>query len=374
MRNIADQKAKQKVESPSTTNNPVDEYQQLFNSFPTYSWDDIENYKHDPKDDLVGTKGLGLISRGGSFMLIGPTGHGKSVLMQQWAVCMAAGIPILGRIAVHKTMKILYYQSDNQLSDMHIDFPSIREHLNVKKDILRQNLIVKRVYSIAGPLLGELLKRDVAKHKPEMIIMDNYQSFIEGDINSTGVFQDWKAAVEPVMGRHGAALVVVAHTTKKTQMDTKMAVEPGDSVYLAAGTAALSNWVRTSAWLCMDGGATNPGKYKLVLGKNWQRAGLGKMDTGMPIRDLKIEHSHDFLKPHWRLSDNQNPNIIIKQNSRDRLLKAYKTNPTLTHDQYAEGVGVSRPLITKMIKELKKDGSITGKEKVEYLARVAGKK
>lgn len=349
--------------------------QEFDNLYPTYSWDDIENYKHNADDDLVGTKGLGLISKGGSFMLIGPTGHGKSVMMQQWAVSMAAGISILGKIEVHQAIKILYYQSDNQLSDMHIDFPSIREHLKVSKECLKKNLIVRRVFSESGSRLKAILEYDIKKHKPNMVIMDNYQSFIDGDINSTGVFQEWRMAVEPMMSKYKIALIVVAHTTKKTQYDNKNVINPSDSVYLASGTAALANWVRTSAWLSMDAQAP-VGFYKLVLGKNWQRAGLGKDAAGSPIRELKVEHSRNFLTPYWSLSDNQGPTPRIKDNSYEKVVKLYKENPLWSHEDLGKSVYpvIERTTVCKHLKRAKEEGLITGNERKEAKVRATAEK
>jgi hypothetical protein len=326
--------------------------------YPTYSWDDIEGYVHNPADDLVGTKGLGLISKGGSFMLIGPTGHGKSILMQQWAVSMAAGIKILGRIEVHKPLKILYYQSDNQLSDMHIDLTSIREHLGVSKDTLRKNLVMKRIFSVSGLELHTILEADVIKHKPDILIMDNYQSFIDGDINSTEVFQEWRMAVEPIMSKYKMAVIIVAHTTKKTQYDNKNVINPSDSVYLASGTAALANWVRTSAWLSIDNDAP-VGCYKLVLGKNWQRAGLGMDKSDNPIRDLKIEHSRNFLKPHWTLSEQQ-VGIRVNNATFDRVVKMYKEHPEMKPAELGKSLfpPIERSVVAKYLIKAEKEGLI----------------
>lgn len=326
--------------------------------YPTYSWDEIENYVHNPADDLVGTKGMGLISRGGSFMLIGPTGHGKSILMQQWAVSMAAGIPILGKIAVHKPMKILYYQSDNQLSDMHIDLTSIREHLGVSKEVVRKNLVIRRIFSESGSRLKDILEMDVQKHHPDILIMDNYQSFIDGDINSTQVFQEWRMAIEPIMSKYKMAVIIVAHTTKKTQYDSKTVINPSDSVYLASGTAALANWVRTSSWLSIDSDAPT-GCYKLVLGKNWQRAGLGVDKSDNAIRDLKIEHSRNFLKPHWLLSELQ-IGIRIKDTTYDRVVKMFKDHPDLKPADIGKAIfpPIDRSVVSKYLTKAEKDGLI----------------
>lgn len=329
-------------------------------TYPVYSWDDITAHKHNPKHDIMGAKGLSLLFEGGSLVIIGPTGHGKSVATQQMAAGIATGTKVFDAIEVHRAVGVMYYQSDNDIDCIQMDLTSIASQLKLNQKLLRENLHIRRIQSICGVQLRDALARDIQRFNAKVVVIDNYQSFISGDINSTEVFQEWRMAVEDVQRAFGVAVITVAHTTKKTQYESKDVVDPRDSVYLASGTAALSNWVRSSMWLSLVHGDFV--QYNMIFGKNAARAGL-RNEKGEVVRNLVLKHSRDPMKPFWHKAENQN-SVVRGTNADADILKVYKSNPRLTHDEIANLVQPprDRSTVCRVLKRFIKEGKITGLE------------
>ena len=94
----------------------------LLVQYPSWTLKTLRNLKMDPSRIIAGN---GFLRRGASTLLTGGTGIGKSVMVEQWAICLAAGLPLLGRIAVPKKCRVFYMGSQNDPETLKRDCASI---------------------------------------------------------------------------------------------------------------------------------------------------------------------------------------------------------------------------------------------------------
>ncbi len=215
--------------------------------FPALRLDDLQNYTTPPDYSLAGD---GWIRRGAGCLFTGGTGLGKTVLANQIAVSLAAGIKILGCIPVHGAYRIEYIGAENDEETLKRDFLSIIKHAKGKPcpALVQANLHIHHVYGLAGAGFSAWLADQTKKTRPDLIIIDPYQAYLPGqtDINSTASFLSFIQPVNQIIRDNNCALLLVAHTPKPKDRESWTARE---SVYMAAGTSAISNWARTSAEL-----------------------------------------------------------------------------------------------------------------------------
>jgi hypothetical protein len=307
-------------------------------NFPTYTWKDLKAFKLDPKKHLAGN---GFLKKGAATLLTGGTGIGKSVLAEQIAACVAAGSPILEKISVKKPSRVLYVQAENDDEVLSRDFKSIAKTLKLNQTLLGKHLRIIHAFGIGGSDFGLWLDEIIAgaSKQPDLVVVDPYQSYVGSvNINDSTSFLSWREEVEKVMKRLDFALLLVAHTPKPKDTKKWTVLE---SVYLAAGTSALANWVRTSCELTLSD--EQRFIFKLRFGKNVRSTGL--MEGKKHLRDLFIEHSHDVDMPFWHLADQQIG--IIKASTEEMIRDARRIHPDWSQRDVAKFVKRSRSTIAK---------------------------
>jgi energy-coupling factor transporter ATP-binding protein EcfA2 len=311
--------------------------------FPILRYGDLQSYKPNPVDTLAGE---GWIRRGACLMITGGTGDGKSVLVEQLATFLSAGVSFFG-ITIKQAWRVLHVQVENDIETLQRDFVSIVKHAKGKRGIcpvlVHANLKVQHVYGISGKGFATWLESRVKASRPDVIVIDHYSGYAEGDLNSTETFRAWKTPIENMLHEYGCALVLVAHTPKPRDRESYTARQ---SAYLAAGSSAISNWARTSAELTGNG---PDGCYRLRFGKNAERTGLQK-PTGAVLRDLYVKHSGDRHNPYWILSDDQVE--APKGKYASEISQAISENPQDSYREIAKKVGCSPASVCRHLKQL----------------------
>lgn len=307
--------------------------------FPRITFHDLQTFKPNPMDHIAGN---GCLRLGAGTLLTGGTGLGKSVLAEQIAVSVAAGVPFFG-IQIRRACPTLYISAENDIETLQRDIISIQKHHPEKACplLLQANLCFHHVYGLAGESFAAWFESHVIAFKPKLAIIDPYQSFLGGtaDINNTSTFFEFIRPVDTIIKRHGCALLLVAHTTKPRDRESWTARE---SVYMAAGSSAISNWCRASCELteCPE----YDGRFRLRFGKNAERHGMVD-ESGRVIRDLFMEHSGNVKEPFWKLSDSQTE--PSKSEYRDKVCELAIDSPSLSYREIAEKLGCAVGTVSK---------------------------
>lgn len=310
--------------------------------YPRYTLDHLKAFKPNPADHIAGD---GWIRRGASCLLTGGTGYGKSVIGEQAAVCVSAGMDIkcCGGIHVPQPRRVIYMAAEQDEETLKRDVLAIIEHTGADESLVNENLLFVHHWGEDADRLGDWLRSNVIAHAADMIVVDPYDAYCgEVDKNSSESFFKFRRQVQPVMSELGCALLLVAHTTKPRDPKGWSA---RDSVYSAAGTASLANWVRTSCEL------SNPNpdqdhRYRLRFGKNAERTGMVD-DNGYVLRDVYVERSGDPSRPFWCMSDDQSDKRNTGSKIQQQIIELATLHPSMSYGEIAAEVGCSKGSVSK---------------------------
>jgi len=308
--------------------------------FEIWALSDIQKYVPDPKNYIAGN---GWLRRGAGTLLTGGTGIGKSILAEQISLYVAAGINILGCIAIKQSFRVLHIQAENDQDTIKRDIESIIKNIEPQMDttILEKNFHICHAYGLGGDAFALWLRLQCEKLKPDLLSIDPYQAFIPGnmDINSSACFLSWIKPINTLIRDFNCALVLVAHTPKPRDREGWTARE---SVYMAAGSSSISNWARTSAELTQVG--QEDSRFRLRFGKNAERTGIVQ-DNGHIARDIFIEHSQTIKEPYWLISQSQEE--PSKSKYRDEIVTLALAHPSMSQREIAKQVGCSNGMVAK---------------------------
>lgn len=287
--------------------------------------------------------GRGFLRRGAWSLLTGGTGIGKSVLAEQMAACVACGKSVFG-LTVLRPFRVLLLTAEQDEETLKRDLEAIAEHENLDPDLLDQNLQLHHAYALDGPELVTALDGEFRRGKFDLLVVDNYQAFSADDINGS---REWKSFITPIsklLKEYGAGMLLVDHTGKPAE---RKGWGRHDSVYMAAGTSRKANGARTSMELYSP--AEGDERYRLHLGKNWERAGVVD-ENGFFIRDIYLDRAPDAHRPYWTPSEDQTDHKPMVKGEAEVI--AYATaNPFDSIRAIADAVGVSKSQVGNILKK-----------------------
>lgn len=306
--------------------------------FPAWHYDDLVAYKV-PEGHIIA--GKGWLRRGAGCLLTGGTSLGKSVLAEQIAVNVSAGINILGCIHVPTPMRVLYLQAENDEETLQRDIVSIVKHLNADTALVQQNLAIHHLYGLSGNALDTWIENQIIKQKTDLLMLDPYQDFIPAgsNINDASTFLAFIFNLNRIIKEHNCAFLLVTHTPKPQDREHWTARE---SVYMAVGSQAIAAWARTSAEL--TGFKDDDSTYRLRFGKNAERTGVIN-DNGGIVRDLIIKHSSSIHEPYWKVAENQEE--PSKSKFKSEIVRCATDFPDMSQRDIAKEVGCSSGLVAK---------------------------
>ncbi len=234
--------------------------------------------------------GIRWLCRTGSLLLCGPTGIGKSSLTMQAAISWALGLPFFG-IKPSGKLKVLIIQAENDDGDMAEFRDGIFRGMGLTEEQQAeacQRIQVVCESTLTGPDFVSLVAELVAKHKPDLIIVDPLFAYLGDSVcEQRAVSAFLRNGLNPILQEHSCALILVHHTNKPKSGKEKPDWQAGDFAYLGAGTAELANWARAVVAIRSIGSHEI---FEVVLGKRGRRAGLVN-DEGKPVYNFYIKHS-----------------------------------------------------------------------------------
>lgn len=255
--------------------------------------EDLE--KFDPENDPNRLLGARWLCRGGSALLVGPSGVGKSSLTMQVACLLATGSPIFG-IPVVRPLKVLVVQAENDEGDLAEMLAGVRDGLNLGEfaddaevALLKRNLVFVRDTTHTGARFVDAAHRLIERHKPDIVFLDPLLSFVGGDISKQEVCSAFlREGLNPIAEATGVCWICVHHTGKPPN-DKKTANagwQSSDWAYSGIGSSELTNWARAALTLRQTG----PGVFQLMLAKRGNRARATHPD-GEPTTVIWLRHS-----------------------------------------------------------------------------------
>ena len=267
-------------------------------------WNVGDLLRHDTRDDplaLIGPKRR-FLSKGGSMIVTGPSGIGKSTLIASMAVHWAAGVPWHG-IEVRRPLKILVVQAENDKGDLAEMFLGAEKSARValgpeNLTVMARNLGFVREVERTGEDFCKWLEEMLRESAADVVFIDPLLSYVGGDISSQEVasrfFRTW---MQPVLNRTGAIAIFVHHTGK-TSSDAKARAHwnSTDYSYIGIGSSEITNWPRAMAAIMPVPG--HEGKYKFMLTKRGDRAGMLDMRRDV-VKTIFLQHGRQCDGLAW---------------------------------------------------------------------------
>jgi hypothetical protein len=250
-----------------------------------------------PTEDATTLLGDRWICRGGSALLVGPAGIGKSSLAAQMAVFWALGLPAFG-IKPVRPLKSVFIQAENDEGDMAemvqgVYFHALKEAMKAGMDtekvadLLAKNLLFARDTVHVGDSFVAVVDALAGLHKPDLIWCDPLLSYVGDNISSQKVASTFlRGKLNPVSFRHGFAWMMVHHTGKPPgDAKTRQKWTETDFAYIGLGSSELTNWARACLYLEVLG----DGVFALRLTKRGKRAGVAT-ESGFSVTRVGLQH------------------------------------------------------------------------------------
>lgn len=257
--------------------------------------DTLANF--DASTDTNSVLGNRWLCKGGSLLLVGQSGTGKSSLAVQLAATWALGRPTFG-IKPGKPQKILFIQAENDLGDLAEMVQGVLAGLGLNAfsdefDTLKRNLIFVRDTTHTGLEFTKVAHKLIDRHRPDIVFIDPLLSFIGDDISKQSVcgqfLRNW---LNPVADATGVVWVMIHHTNKPpADAKARSGWKTADFAYMGTGSSELTNWARAVATL----GMLDDGEFELKLSKRGTRAGACEPD-GTPTTRLYLKHAETGIR------------------------------------------------------------------------------
>jgi hypothetical protein len=266
---------------------------------------------------LIGKRWL---CRGGAILLAAPTGIGKSSFAMQAAIQFALGRPHFGIAPVGK-LRVLIIQAENDDGDMTEFRDGIFRGLELSdaeqiEACQRIQVVCESV--VTGMEFVALVAELVAKHKPDLIIVDPLFSYLGDSVcEQRAVSAFLRNGLNPILQEHGCGLILVHHTNKPKSGSEKPDWQAGDFAYLGSGTAELANWARVVVVIRSIGSHSI---FEVILAKRGIRAGLVD-DEGEPRYSFFIKHGSPGICWELATEDDLTSEGKPKRPGKDALLE-----------------------------------------------------
>ena len=254
--------------------------------------------KNDP-NNILGNRWL---CKGGSLLIVGQSGTGKSSLMMQAAVHWALGRDFFG-IKPVKPLRSIILQAENDALDCgeslqdvvagaYLDSAEIAQ--------LKEHLAIYRDTVSTGTTFTAALKALIIEHKADIVFVDPLLSFAGIDVSDQEQASKFlRHDLAPILLETGAVLVAMHHTGKPKTSADKEGHTVADLAYAGLGSSEFTNYFREVAVLFRCQGEEPI--YKFGLTKRRGRADL-KDHTGQFKSEIYIRHAAQKGVIRWEYS------------------------------------------------------------------------
>ena len=262
----------------------------------------------DRKADPTNVLGNRWLCRGGSLVMAGQAGTGKSALMMQAAINWTLGQDFFG-IKTNDGMKMrtLVIQAENDAGDVAESMQDQIKGLGLsefQKDDLKDRMFIYRESVATGKEFGDVLRKLVIQHQATICFVDPLMAFVGADISETSEAAKFlRHIIQPILNETGVIIVFMHHTGKPKSSKDKEGQTAADLAYQLFGSSEVTNWAREIA--CLQRCPGDEPIYRFGLTKRRSRAGM--TDGFKPCGEIYIRHSPNRDEIRWVRS---NPPIV----------------------------------------------------------------
>jgi RecA-family ATPase len=254
---------------------------------------------YDPNNDDSSVLGKRWLCRGGSCVIVGQSGIGKSSIAVQAACHWAAGLDFFGiKSTLSKPLKSLIIQAENDLGDVAEMVQGViggmeniltDEQIGDASVLIPKNVIFVRNQTHTGEMFCNTLRKLIEIHKPDLVWVDPLLAFFGDDISNQKACSIFlRNQINPILESSGVVLFFMHHTNKPDKdAKSKTGWTRNDYSYIGGGSNELTNWTRAMMFLKQ----IDDDNYRLMLTKRGTRAGARDL-AGEFTRDIFLTHAN----------------------------------------------------------------------------------
>jgi energy-coupling factor transporter ATP-binding protein EcfA2 len=251
---------------------------------------------HDDPDAVIGFEKR-FLGKGGSMLLVGPSGIGKSTLTASIVIHAAAGKPWNG-ITFRKPQKVLVIQAENDKGDLAEMVSGALTAAGFDRDteaLARKNLDWVQENSRTGTEFAKWLEEIIRETGADIVLIDPLLSYVGDDISQQKVASAFlRNGLQPILKRTGIIMMVVHHTGKPSKDPNAFkGWSDSDFSYLGLGSSDITNWARAIAVFAPWG--VNTGVCRFLITKRGKRAGMVDESTFEVATSIYLKHSERGL-------------------------------------------------------------------------------
>jgi len=265
--------------------------------------------KADP-NNILGNRWL---CKGGSLLIVGQSGTGKSSLMMQAAVHWTLGRDFFG-IKPVKPLRSIILQAENDAGDVAEALQDVVAGAYLdeeERSQLRDSLAIFRDTVSTGTAFTTALRDLIVSHRADIVYIDPLLSFAGIDVSDQEQASHFlRHDLAPILLETGAVLVAMHHTGKPKAAADKEGQTVADLAYSGLGSSEFTNYFRECAVLFRCQGEEPI--YKFGLTKRRGRAGL-KDSEGQFKGEIYIRHASEKGVIRWEYS--QSPSQVASGHS-----------------------------------------------------------
>ena len=264
------------------------------------SLDGLMNF--DRRNDPNCVLGRRWLCKGGSLLIVGQSGTGKSSLMMQAATSWSVGRNFFG-ITTKKPLRTLIIQAENDTGDVGESFQDCVNGSRFSQgeiDNLKQNLFIYRDTVSSGQSFLAMLKQLIVQHQADIVFVDPLLSFAGIDVSLQAEVSTFlRHGLSPILLETGAIIVAMHHTGKPKSSKDTAGYTVSDMAYSGLGSSEFTNYFREVACLVREQGAEPV--FKFGLTKRRGRAYL-RDENGEFTPEISIRHSREAGVIRWEYS------------------------------------------------------------------------
>ncbi|MFZ9991569.1 MAG: AAA family ATPase, partial [Opitutales bacterium] len=242
------------------------------------------------------------LCKGGSMLIVGQSGTGKSSLMMQAAVHWCLGRDFFG-IKPAKPLRAVVLQAENDAGDISEALQDVIAGAYLDSDeraTLREHLAIFRDTVSTGTTFTAALRQLVIDQQADIVFVDPLLSFAGIDVSDQEQASKFlRHDLAPILLETGAVLVAMHHTGKPKAASDKEGHTVADLAYAGLGSSEFTNWFREVAVLFRCQGEEPI--YKFGLTKRRGRAGL-KDHANQFKGEIYIRHAAEKGVIRWEYS------------------------------------------------------------------------
>lgn len=293
----------------------------------------------------------GLVYRKDYVLFAAEQKTGKTVCLQNMALCLSAGKPFLGVFDVPKAAKVMYIATEGKLDEVKDRFIRMRKKIPCEpENLLLVNSKIKFNTESSEEQLANMLEQiELLNFKPDIIIIDPIYSAIVGSLVKDDVVNAFNSVMFSLIDRFGCA-IIAAHHLKKAQKDKegKYFARSDDDTYGSMFLPAAVDHI-----LRLEKFKGSKSKLDLILTCDTQRSG----DIVENIRMRMIEPDPLYMQF-----------IGIHTEAKNKILKILQcSSGGLTYPELIERAKVKKSTLYPILSELLEDNMITKQRKGKYV-------